>query len=162
MNFSLLNNKKLSLRKPDMLRGKQLDEVIEQELQIMLVEGFEKSPISHKALHSRLMAKGYISGGLSTLSSAERRKLISLYVSEQISPLNLKNKEQQLYVNKKTRQALTDTNKNLRIQIDDLESQLHQNTETLIDIIEEVKLRTNLKVDHLLAPHLLKKYLSFK
>lgn len=145
-----------------MLCGKQLDEVIEQELQIMLVEGFEKSPISHKALHSRLTAKGYISGGLSTLSSAERRKLISLYVSEQISPLNLKNKEQQLYVNKKTRQALTDTNKNLRIQIDDLESQLHQNTETLIDIIEEVKLRTNLKVDHLLAPHLLKKYLSFK
>jgi len=26
-----------------MLRGKQLDEVIEQELQMMLVEGFEKS-----------------------------------------------------------------------------------------------------------------------
>ncbi|MFT2116165.1 hypothetical protein, partial [Acinetobacter baumannii] len=121
-----------------MLRGKQLDEVIEQELQIMLVEGFEKSPISHKALHSRLTAKGYISGGLSTLSSAERRKLISLYVSEQISPLNLKNKEQQLYVNKKTRQALTDTNKNLRIQIDDLESQLHQNTETLIVIYAEL------------------------
>ncbi|EOR07613.1 hypothetical protein F896_01986 [Acinetobacter genomosp. 15BJ] len=68
-----------------MLRGKQLDEVIEQELQMMLVEGFEKSPISHKALHSRLRAKGYISGGLSTLSSAERKKLISLYISEQIS-----------------------------------------------------------------------------
>ncbi|MDH2048749.1 hypothetical protein N5J31_18155, partial [Acinetobacter johnsonii] len=86
--------------------------------------------------------------------------LISLYLSEQISPLNLKAKEQQLYVNKKTRQALSDTNKNLRTQIEDLESQLHQNTETLIDIIEEVKLRTNLKIDHLLAPYLLKKYLS--
>lgn len=80
-----------------MLRGKQLDEVIEQELQMMLIEGFEKSPISHKTLHNRLTAKGYISGGLSTLSSAERKKLISLYVSEQISPLNLKTKEQQLY-----------------------------------------------------------------
>lgn len=89
-----------------MLRGKQLDEVIEQELQMILLEGFEKSPISHKALHSRLTAKGYISGGLSTLSSAERRELISMYISEQISPLNLKTKEQQLYVNKKTRQAL--------------------------------------------------------
>ena len=136
-----------------MLRGKQLDEVIEQELQMMLVEGFEKSPISHKALHNRLTFKRYISGGL-------RKKLISLYLSEQISPLNLKAKEQQLYVNKKTRQALSDTNKNLRTQIEDLESQLHQNTETLIDIIEEVKLRTNLKIDHLLAPYLLKKYLS--
>ena len=143
-----------------MLRGKQLDEVIEQELQMMLVEGFEKSPISHKALHKRLTFKGYISGGLSTLSSGARKKLISLYLSEQISPLNLKTKEQQLYVNKKTRKALTDTNKNLHSQIDKLESQLNQNTETLIDIIEEVKLRTNLKVDHLLAPHLLKKYLS--
>ena len=56
-----------------MLRGKQLDEVIEQELQMMLIEGFEKSPISHKTLHNRLTAKGFISGGLSTLSSAERK-----------------------------------------------------------------------------------------
>ena len=143
-----------------MLRGKQLDEVIEQELQMMLVEGFEKSPISHKSLHDRLTARGYISGGLSTLSSVERRRLISLYMVEQIAPLNLKTKEQQLYVNKKTRKALTDTNKNLHSQIDVLQLQLNQNTETLIDIIEEVKLRTNLKIDHLLAPHLLKKYLS--
>ena len=143
-----------------MLRGKQLDEVIEQELQMMLVEGFDKSPISHKSLHDRLTARGYISGGLSTLSSVERKKLISLYMVEQIAPLNLKTKEQQLYVNKKTRKALTDTNKNLHSQINELQSQLNQNTETLIDIIEEVKLRTNLKIDHLLAPHLLKKYLS--
>ena len=143
-----------------MLRGKQLDEVIEQELQMMLVEGFDKSPISHKSLHDRLTARGYISGGLSTLSSVERKRLISLYMVEQIAPLNLKTKEQQLYVNKKTRKALTDTNKNLHSQINELQSQLNQNTETLIDIIEEVKLRTNLKVDHLLAPHLLKRYLS--
>ncbi|MBQ0138120.1 MAG: hypothetical protein KBT36_02390 [Kurthia sp.] len=142
-----------------MLRGKQLDEAIEKELQIMLVEGFEKSPISHKSLHGRMTAKGYITGGLSTLSTAERKKLITIYISEQISPLHLKSNNQQLYVNKKTRQALTNTNKNLRTQIEDLESQLHQNTETLINIIEEVKLKSGLKIDHLLAPHLLKKYL---
>lgn len=142
-----------------MPRGKKLDELIEHELQMMLVEGFDKSPISHKTLHDRLIAKGYVSGGLSTLSSPERKKLICLYMSEQILPLNLKAKDQQQYVNKKTRQALINTNKNLRIQIDDLESQIHQNTETLLDIIEEVKLKTNLKIDHLLAPHLLKKYL---
>lgn len=142
-----------------MPRGKKLDELIEHELQMMLVEGFDKSPISHKTLHDRLIAKGYVSGGLSTLSSPERKKLICLYMSEQILPLNLKAKDQQQYVNKKTRQALINTNKNLRIQIDDLESQIHQNIETLLDIIEEVKLKTNLKIDHLLAPHLLKKYL---
>ncbi len=60
-----IEQQKIELRKSDMIRGKQLDEVIEQELQMMLVEGFEKSPISHKALHSRLNTKGFISGGLS-------------------------------------------------------------------------------------------------
>ena len=50
-----------------MLRGKKLNKIIEQELQMMLVEGFDKSPISHKRLHDRLTARDYISGGLSTL-----------------------------------------------------------------------------------------------
>lgn len=143
-----------------MLRGKYLDEAIENELQLMLVEGYDKSPISHKSLFERLVKKGYISGGLSTLSTPNRKKIIGNYIASQISTLNLKTKDQQLFVNKKTRQALTNTNKDLRTEMSELESQLHQNTETLIDIIEEVKLRTNLKIDHLLAPHLLKKYLS--
>lgn len=143
-----------------MLRGKYLDEVIENELQLMLLEGYEKSPISHKSLFERLVIKGYIAGGLSTLSTPNRKKLISNYIASQISTLNLKTKDQQLFVNKKTRLALTNTNKDLRSQVSDLESQLHQNTETLIQIIDEIKLRSNLKIDHLLAPHLLKKYLS--
>lgn len=145
-----------------MLRGKQLDDEIEKELQLMLIEGFDKSPISPKALHDRLIRKGYISGGLSTLSSINRKKLINVYTSKQIEELNLREKDKQNFVNRKTRQALINTNTNtyLREQIDVLEDQLDQNTNTLMDIIEEVKLRTNLKVDHLLAPHLLKKYLD--
>ena len=55
---------------------------------------------------------------------------------------------------------MINTNTYLREQIDVLEDQLDQNTNTLMNIIDEVKLRTNLKVDHLLAPHLLKKYLE--
>ena len=54
------------------MRGKELDTLIEHELQLMLVEGFDKSPISAKALHIRLRAKGIVNGGLSTLSSLER------------------------------------------------------------------------------------------
>ena len=80
--------------------------------------------------------------------------------SKQIEELNLREKDQQDYVNRKTRQALINTNTYLRDQIDVLEDQLNQNTKTLMNIIDEVKLRTNLKVDHLLAPHLLKKYLD--
>lgn len=33
-----------------MLRGKELDQVIENELQLMLVEGYDKSPISNKSV----------------------------------------------------------------------------------------------------------------
>lgn len=145
-----------------MLRGKKLNEVIEKELQLMLIEGFDKSPISNKALHTRLVKKGYIAGGLSTLSTTERKKMINLYISEQIASLGLNTKEKQLYTNKKTRQALIETNKKLRKQIEESDKSLHQNTETLIAIVEEVKLKSNLKIDHLLAPHLLKKYLSKK
>ena len=54
------------------MRGKELDTLLEHELQLMLVEGFDKSPISAKALHIRLRAKGIVNGGLSTLSSLER------------------------------------------------------------------------------------------
>ncbi len=48
------------------MRGKELDTLIEHELQLMLVEGFDKSPISAKALHIRLKAKGIVNGGLKT------------------------------------------------------------------------------------------------
>ena len=143
-----------------MLRGKQLDDEIEKELQLMLIEGFDRSPISPKALHDRLTRKGHISGGLSTLSNINRKRLINIYTSKQIEELNLREKDQQDYVNRKTRQALINTNVYLRDQIDILEDQLNQNTKTLMNIIDEAKLRTNLKVDHLLAPHLLKKYLD--
>ncbi|HBB8682248.1 TPA: hypothetical protein J1A18_005095, partial [Escherichia coli] len=51
------------------MRGKELDTQIEHELQLMLIEGFDKSPISAKSLHARLKSKGIINGGLSTLSS---------------------------------------------------------------------------------------------
>lgn len=50
-----------------LMRGKELDTRIEHELQLMLVEGFDKSPISAKALHTRLKEKGILNGGLSTL-----------------------------------------------------------------------------------------------
>lgn len=75
------------------MRGKELDTLIEHELQLMLAEGFDKSPISAKALHIRLKAKGIVNGGLSTLSSLERKRLIAAYVDQQLGPLNLRPKE---------------------------------------------------------------------
>lgn len=138
------------------LRGKKLDEVIEKELQLMLLEGYENSPISNSSLHKRLLNKCYINGGLSTLSTPDRKKLINRYISEQIQPLGFNSKEKQLYVNKKTRQAFVNDNKRLKARVAELEDQLNQNTETLIRIIQEVKLKTDIPIDHLLANHLIK------
>jgi hypothetical protein len=138
-----------------MLRGSELNEVIENELKEMVQEGIKKAPISNTALHERLIAKEHIKGGLSTLSTKERKALIQKYTTEQLLPLNLNEKEEQLYVNKKTRQALLDTNKGLKERITELEGKLNQNTVTLIQIINEVKLKTNLELDDLLAPYLI-------
>ena len=138
-----------------MLRGSELNEAIENELKEMVQEGMEKAPISNTALHQRLVAKGYVKGGLSTLSTKERKALIQKYTTEQLLPLNLNEKEEQLYVNKKTRQALLDTNKGLKEKITELENELNQNTAILIEIINQVKLRTNLELDDLLSPYLI-------
>jgi len=138
-----------------MLRGNELNEALENELKDMVQEGIEKAPISNTALHQRLIAKGYVKGGLSTLSTPERKALIEKYTTEQLLSLNLNGKEEQLYVNKKTRQALLDANKGLKKRIAELEDELNQNTVTLIKIINQVKLKTNLELDDLLAPYLI-------
>ncbi|WP_413519493.1 hypothetical protein, partial [Psychrobacter glacincola] len=117
-----------------MLKGNELDKALENELKEMVQEGIEKAPISNSALHQRLIAKGYVKGGLSTLSTKERKALIQKYITEQLLPLNLNEKEEQLYVNKKTRQALLDTNKGLKERIAELEDELNQNTVTLVEI----------------------------
>jgi len=79
---------------------------------------------------------------------------------EQLLPLNLNEKEEQLYVNKKTRQALLDTNKGLKERIAELEDELNQNTVTLVEIINQVKLKTNLELDDLLSPYLISEFKS--
>ena len=138
-----------------MLRGSELNEAIENELKEMVQEGIKKAPISNATLHQRLVAKGYVKGGLSTLSTKERKALIQKYTMEQLLPLNLNEKEEQLYVNKKTRQALLDTNKGLKERITELENELNQNTAILVEIINQVKLRTNIELDDLLSPYLI-------
>ncbi|NCG49719.1 hypothetical protein [Serratia fonticola] len=138
------------------MRGKELDTLIEHELQLMLIEGFDKSPISAKALHTRLKVKGIVNGGLSTLSSLERKRLIGAYVNQQLSPLNLRPKEKQQYVNRKTRQALLARNRQLQAEINELRDQLAQNTMSLIEIIKEIKINTVIPVESLLAVHVIR------
>ncbi|WP_226067242.1 hypothetical protein [Dickeya zeae] len=138
------------------MRGKELDTLIEHELQLMMIEGFDKSPISAKALHTRLKEKGILNGGLSTLSRLERKRLIAAYVDQQLNPLNLRPKEKQQYVNRKTRQALLARNQQLQTEISELRDQLTQNTVALIAIVKAVKINTAIPVESLLAPHVIR------
>lgn len=138
------------------MRGTELDTLIEHELQMMLAEGFDKSPISAKALHTRLKAKGILNGGLSTLSTIERKRLISAYIDQQLKPLNLRKKEKQQFVNRKTRQALLARNKQLQEEIIELRAQLSQNIISLIEIVKTVKINTVVPVEHLLATHVIR------
>ena len=138
------------------MRGKELNTLIEHELQLMLVEGFDKSPISAKALHIQLKAKGIVNGGLSTLSSLERKRLIAAYVDQQLGPLNLRPKEKQQYVNRKTRQALLARNQQLQAEVSELRDQLAQNTLSLIEIVKAVKINSVIPVESLLANHMIR------
>ena len=138
------------------MRGKELDTLLEHELQLMLGEGFDKSPISAKALHIRLRAKGIVNGGLSTLSSLERKRLIAAYIDQQLSPLNLRPKEKQQYVNRKTRQALLARNQQLQAEVSELRDQLAQNTLSLIEIVKAVKINSIIPVESLLANHVIR------
>lgn len=138
------------------MRGTELDTLIEHELQMMLAEGFDQSPVSAKALHIRLKAKGILNGGLSTLSTIERKRLISAYIDQQLKPLNLRPKEKQQFVNRKTRQALLARNKQLQEEIIELRAQLSQNIISLIEIVKTVKINTVVPVEHLLATHVIR------
>lgn len=139
-----------------MKRGKLLDEAIEKELQLMLAEGFETSPISHKALHDRLIAKKIVSGSLSTLSTIERKNMIAHYIGEQLSPLKLKPKEKQQYINGKTRDALTSKNTQLQAEIASLKDLLAQNTISLVRIINAVSISSSIPVERIIAPHIIR------
>ncbi|WP_421247310.1 hypothetical protein [Aeromonas jandaei] len=138
------------------MRGQDLDALIENELQLMLLEGFEKAPISAKALHTRLKAKDILGGGLSTLSTISRKRLIAAYIDKQLSPLNLQPKEKQQYVNRKTRQALLSRNKQLQTEVMEINEQLAQNIYSLIDIVKAVKLNTMIPIESLLSEHIIR------
>jgi hypothetical protein len=68
--------------------------------------------------------------------------------------LNLRPKEKQQYVNRKTRQALLARNQQLQAEASELRDQLAQNTFSLIEIVKAVKI-VQLPVESLLANHII-------
>ena len=90
------------------------------------------------------------------LSNLECKQLIAAYVDQQLSPLNLRPKEKQQYVNRKIRQALLARNQLLQAEISELHDQLAQNSLSLIEIVKAVKINTVIPVESLLAKHMIR------
>ena len=67
------------------LSGEELNEAIETELRAMVREGYNVSPITNKALHSRLKEKRIVSGAISTLTS--RKHIIEHYKKMQLDEI---------------------------------------------------------------------------
>lgn len=78
------------------MRGRVLTAIMQTELDDMLSEGFDKSPITAAALHARLKKKGFIKGGLSTFSTTERKLLIEEYRNKQIAQSDLSKEEKKV------------------------------------------------------------------
>lgn len=104
------------------MRGKAFDIEIEKELQLMMIEGIEQSPISASSLYTRLKAKGLIkNSGLSILSTHRRKELIERYKCKQYLEFEPNPTTLELEAGRNSKAALVKKNKELGGRISELE-----------------------------------------
>ncbi len=137
------------------LKGDDLNLRIEQELQLMLAQGFEQSPISSKTLHARLVESEIINGGLSTLSTSKRKVLINHYKTLQLEKMDASQSIKDDFAKNRTRNAYKKQYEQKVKENQSLRSQLDKNTEVLIDIVKEISAKTPVKIEALLSEHLI-------
>ncbi|MDP2514929.1 hypothetical protein Q8W15_15275 [Photobacterium damselae subsp. piscicida] len=141
------------------IQGKELDAYIEAELQAMVREGLEKSPIQASTLHARLKAKGIIKGGLSTLSS--RRDIINKYKLRQHNnhddgKRELTADEKAMLAQGRTGAAYINKADRLDNELQDYKERYERNILAVTDIIEYVDSQTAIRVEDMLANHLIR------
>ncbi|EKL0967795.1 hypothetical protein ACQQF1_002640 [Salmonella enterica subsp. enterica serovar Tennessee] len=141
------------------IQGKELDAYIKAELQAMVQEGLEKSPIQPSTLHARLKAKGIVKGGISTLTS--RKIIINNYRLRQHN--NYEDGKRELTTDEKAKLAMGRTgaayiNKANRLdaEIIALKAKYERNVLALADIIEYIDNATPIKVEDMLADDLIR------
>lgn len=139
------------------LAGEELDKLIESELLAMVREGLDKSPIKAATLHKRLLAKGYVSGSLSTLSSPKRKAMLHNYQKRQLNLMNLSDGELELMVEgRKANEGYRKMALRMKEERNKMADKLSLNTFALLDIINTVEVATAIKVEDLLAEHLIR------
>ncbi|MEZ8794835.1 hypothetical protein AB6D86_23495 [Vibrio splendidus] len=147
------------------IQGIELDAYIKAELQAMVREGLEKSPIQPSTLHARLKAKGVINGGVSTLTP--RRSIINEYKLRQhnnyeAGKRELTSEEKIILSEGRTGAAYISKSERLSEELDLLESKYQRNILAVADIIEYVDNSTALNVEDLLARDLIRELAKIK
>ncbi len=139
------------------MRGKAFDIEIEKELQLMLMEGIEQSPISASSLYARLKMKGLIkSSGLSILSTHRRKELIERYKYKQFMEFEPSPSSLESDAGRNSKAALVKRNKELGARIAELEDRLARNSATIIEIAKYIQINTNYSVVSLLEGYLVR------
>lgn len=150
------------MTKLNRLSGTELDKYIESELLAMEREGLEKSPIKASTLHVRLIAKGYINGGLSILSTNIRKDMIAKYKLRQHHSSELKQDEIDLLEGRRTNAAYIKKAKRMELERDEYKEKYHQNLFAVLDIIKYVQVMTPVKIEDILSPYLVRELKSKK
>ena len=139
------------------LRGRYLDQAIESELQEMLSEGYEISPITPKNLHCRIKKKGFINCGLSVLDSDNRKSLIKHYKRIQIQRSDLSAETKAVASSNQTSAAMRRIIAEKNQEIADLKERLEMNYAVLMEIVQAVELSdSRISAEDILSKFLLK------
>ncbi|MCD9474229.1 hypothetical protein [Photobacterium phosphoreum] len=141
------------------IQGKELDAYIKAELQAMVHEGLEKSPIQASTLHARLKAKGIVKGGISTLTS--RRDIINDYKLRQHNnhedeKRELTAEERDMLAQGRTGAAYISKADRLDSELKDYKARYERNILAVADIIEYVDSNLPVNVETLLAEDLIR------
>ena len=138
----------------NILKGKDLDKVIEKELICMCDEGFENSPITQANLFKRLNTRGIISSR-ATLTS--RKDLINKFIKQQKDNVKGALGETLKTTSSMTRSALEKANARLSVQNKESRKMLQKNTKCIIDMIKIIRLQTKARnVERCLSPYLIR------
>lgn len=140
------------------MRGNVLTAIMQAELEAMLSEGFEKSPITAATLHARLKNKGFVKGGLSTLSTTQRKLLIEEYRDKQISQSDLSQEERKTLRSHKRQSVAHDKVKVGKVECEtcaETKRQLTINAIKVTRIIEQAE-KVGIDTDKLFADLIVK------
>ena len=142
------------------LKGKDLDTRIEHELLDMLVEGYERSPITQANLYRRLKDKGLINSK-ATLTS--RKDLIEKFAKDQIDSLRGTFGDSIKSSRSMSRKELEAANANLNDQVRESRRMVQQNTVCILAMIKVIRAQTTVKnIERCLSPYLIRELHELK